>query len=146
MLCSCRFEKTVNKLMFLDQIAGYLEFLLQVYRNYSFHLFDIDPHNEIYCFAMVRKSLSIHEEVLFLSRHPIYFVQDTVAKSSILLQVLASVATAYVRFCCVVNNQKTSEKNIFLTILTLEGFFIITNSFIVAETYSFLICRYLWRK
>ena len=75
MLCLFyRFEKTVNKLMFLDQIAGYLEFLLQVYRNYSFHLFDIDPHNEIYCFAMVRKSLLIHEEVLFLSRHPIYFV------------------------------------------------------------------------
>ena len=53
-ICSCRFEKTVDKLMFLVQIAGYFEFLLQAYRIYSFHFFDIHPQNEMYCFAMVR--------------------------------------------------------------------------------------------
>ena len=53
MLCSCRFEKTVNKLMFLDQIAGYLEFLLEVYQIYSFHLFETIPRNEFFCYVMV---------------------------------------------------------------------------------------------
>ena len=53
MLCSCRFEKTVNKLMLLDQIAGYLEFLLEVYQIYSFHLFETIPRNELFCYAMV---------------------------------------------------------------------------------------------
>ena len=53
MLCSCRFEKTVNKLMFLDQVAGYLEFLLEVYQIYSFHLFETIPRNELFCYVMV---------------------------------------------------------------------------------------------
>ena len=57
MLCSCRFEKTVNKLMFLDQIAGYLEFLLEVYQIYSFHLFETIPRNEFFCYVMVVKDV-----------------------------------------------------------------------------------------
>lgn len=70
-----------------------------------------------------------------------YILQDTVAKLSIMLQVLASAATAYVRFCCVVNNEKKSEKNIFLTVMILGGFSMIINSLLIHETYSFLICR-----
>ena len=69
------------------------------------------------------------------------YLQDTVAKLSIMLQVLASAATAYVRFCCVVNNEKKSEKNIFLTVMILGGFSVIINSLLIDETYSFLICR-----
>ena len=68
-------------------------------------------------------------------------LQDTVAKLSIMLQVLASAATAHVRFCCVVNNEKKSEKNIFLTTTILGAFSVIINSLLIDETYSFLICR-----
>ena len=63
------------------------------------------------------------------------------AKLSIMLQVLASAATAYVRFSCVVNNEKKSEKNIFLTVTILGALSVIINSLLIDETYSFLICR-----
>ena len=39
--------------MFLDQVAGYLEFLLEVYQIYSFHLFETIPRNELFCYVMV---------------------------------------------------------------------------------------------
>ena len=120
--------------MFLDQIAGYLEFLLEVYQIYSFHLFETIPRNELFCYAMVRNISVTHT-------HNTSYLQDTVAKLSIMLQVLASAATAYVRFCCVVNNEKKSEKNIFLTVMILGGFSVIINSLLIDETYSFLICR-----
>ena len=69
MLCSCRFEKTVNKLMFLDQIAGYLEFLLEVYQIYSFHLFETIPRNELFCYVMVRNISVAHIQFIISSGH-----------------------------------------------------------------------------
>ena len=46
--------------MLLDQIAGYLEFLLEVYQIYSFHLFETIPRNELFCYAMVTNISDTH--------------------------------------------------------------------------------------